>query len=336
MDGFIKVSICVTVFNAVRYIDKTIRCLLEQTLSDIEFIIVDDSSSDSTIELIDKVVREYPALINRIKIIRHHINRGPGAARQTAVAAAQGQYIYLPDSDDYMEPNMMEIMYNRAIEENADMVFCQIDKIEDGNTKYNVKALTAPSDGDWIRCVLGKKAPQALWWRLIRANIVKKAFENENLDNIIRFEDYYISIKCHFYAKKVVVLSDVLYHKDTTNKGSLTHKCSTEAIESAFSVSLMLENFFKKEGLLSKYLTEINSFKYRTIHSYAFTRSFWNPERWRQGCEKIALENVRYSNNQIIKMFYHMQNWLLLNRHDKLAYWLAEGIEIYSNRSRRH
>ena len=83
-----KVSICIAVYNVEKYIEQCVRSLFEQTLDDLEYIFVDDASPDASIDVMLRVLEDYPHRKNQIKLIRHEINQGVAATRKDAIAAA--------------------------------------------------------------------------------------------------------------------------------------------------------------------------------------------------------------------------------------------------------
>lgn len=114
-----KASIIVPVYKAEAYLHKCLDSLLAQTLTDFEIILIDDGSPDNSSD----ICNEYAEKNNRIKVI-HQKNQGVSVARQRGLDAAQGEYIIHADPDDWVEPTMLEDLYNKAITENADMVIC--------------------------------------------------------------------------------------------------------------------------------------------------------------------------------------------------------------------
>ena len=104
-----KVSIIVPVYNVEKYIRRCIDSLKNQTLEDIEIILVDDSSTDSSLEICKKAAEED----SRIKVI-HKVNEGAGLARNAALEIAEGEYIGFADSDDYIDKEMYKTLYEKA------------------------------------------------------------------------------------------------------------------------------------------------------------------------------------------------------------------------------
>lgn len=114
------VSVVVPVYNACQYLRQTLDCICKQTLKDIEIILVDDGSTDGSLE----VLREYERNDARITVLLQE-HEYAGAARNKGMAIAKGKYFSFLDADDIFEPNMLELMVNRAEEEQAEVVICR-------------------------------------------------------------------------------------------------------------------------------------------------------------------------------------------------------------------
>jgi glycosyltransferase involved in cell wall biosynthesis len=112
-----KVSIIIPVYNVEKYIQRCINSLTSQTLEEIEIILVDDSSTDSSLLLCQKAAEED----SRIKVITK-ANEGAGKARNAALGLATGKYIGFVDSDDYVNEDMFKTLYEKAEEYNSDLV----------------------------------------------------------------------------------------------------------------------------------------------------------------------------------------------------------------------
>lgn len=117
MESNVKVSIIMPVYKVEEYVGKAIESIQAQTLTDWEFLIVDDGTPDRSGEICD----EYAAKDDRIRVI-HKENGGAPSARNMAIELAKGEYFYFLDSDDWAEPTMLEDMYNLAKRDNAQLV----------------------------------------------------------------------------------------------------------------------------------------------------------------------------------------------------------------------
>ena len=119
-----KVSIIVPVYNVESYLDKCLNSLVNQTLKDIEIIVINDGSTDNSQKIIDKYSKKYKNIINITKE-----NGGVSEARNLGLEKASGEYIGFLDSDDWIEPDMYELMYQKAKTENFDIVACDTQAI---------------------------------------------------------------------------------------------------------------------------------------------------------------------------------------------------------------
>lgn len=121
-----KISIIIPVYNVERYLHRCIDSITNQTLKDIEIILIDDKSPDSCPQICD----EYAQKDKRIKVIHKTTNDGLGIARNFGINIASGEYIAFCDSDDWVDPEFYETMYKQAKSENLDAVYSEF------NTKY--------------------------------------------------------------------------------------------------------------------------------------------------------------------------------------------------------
>lgn len=118
----IKVTVGIPVYNASGYIEKTIKSVLCQTLGDIELIIVDDKGKDNSMEIIKQIIKDAPRG-NIIRIIDHGINCGVAYSRNTIMKEAKGKYLFYMDQDDFIIPEALALMYERAEEKQAETVW---------------------------------------------------------------------------------------------------------------------------------------------------------------------------------------------------------------------
>ena len=131
----IKVSVIIPIYGVEDYIERCARTLFGQTMrSGIEYIFVDDCTPDRSVEIIQETLKEYPERAEQVTILTHSVNKGLAATRKTGVRAARGEYIIHCDSDDWVEPEMYQLMYEEANRTHADMVVCAyINEYETGS-----------------------------------------------------------------------------------------------------------------------------------------------------------------------------------------------------------
>lgn len=118
-----KISVIVPVYKVEKFISRCAKSLMEQTMDNIEYIFVDDASPDNSIQILKKVLADYPGRRDNVRILIHAENKGLPAARNTGLAVATGEYIFHCDSDDFVEKDLLSTLYETACRENADIVW---------------------------------------------------------------------------------------------------------------------------------------------------------------------------------------------------------------------
>lgn len=119
-----KVSVVVPIYNVESFIERCVRSLFEQTLQEIEYIFVNDCTPDASMEVLTRVLACYPERQSWVRIITMPQNSGQAKVRAAGIKSATGEYIIHCDSDDWVEPEMYQVMYEKAVAETLDMVIC--------------------------------------------------------------------------------------------------------------------------------------------------------------------------------------------------------------------
>lgn len=229
MRKMIKVSIVVPVYNAEKYLKQCLDSIVNQTLTDIEIILIDDESSDSSADICKRYLAD-----TRVVYYRKPKNEGLAAARQDGMERAHGEFVGFVDSDDWIEPDMYERMYNTAKKENADVVMCGIFADESGKFPEYLK------HGVYDRGRIEREIlPRSLagltpdgknsvirwcnWSRLYNLKLIRDnniAFDRR----FRRSQDIQITFETALVAKVYVSMCDqYLYHNRTTgNEKSLS------------------------------------------------------------------------------------------------------------------
>lgn len=211
-----KVSIIIPVYNTENYLDKCLDSVRNQTLKDIEIICVDDGSTDSSPDILDK----YAEFDSRIKVI-HKENGGLVSARKAGVAIASGIYTGYVDSDDWIEADMYEQLYNIIREKEADLVTCgyflegnytttHLDTVEEG--LYDKEKINYLRDNTIYRMECRETGLRGgLWCKLFSTGLLKKA--QEKIPNEISIaEDKVCLLQYILDCSSVYVFKRPLYH----------------------------------------------------------------------------------------------------------------------------
>ena len=202
-----KVSICIAVYNVEKYIEQCVRSLFEQTLDDLEYVFVDDATPDASIDIMLRVLEDYPHRKEQVKLIRHETNQGVAATRKDAIAAATGDYIIHCDPDDWVELDMYEKLYTKAVSENADMVYCNFKLF--GWRTDEVTDLPEVTPTDMIKSFFDGRIHAGLCNKLWRKEIVKLPRDLPN--DIFMSEDMRLNIQYLLDSTKCESVKDSLY-----------------------------------------------------------------------------------------------------------------------------
>ena len=194
-----KVSVVVPIYKVENYLEKCVNSLLNQTLQDIEIILVDDGSPDRCGDMCE----DFAQKDKRIKVI-HKINGGLSDARNVGILAATSQYIGFVDSDDYVAVDMYEVLYNNMVQHDADISICGLYDC------YKTKKIPQATGNEFL--VLNNKEALglALEGRKLSVSAVNKLYKRELFEEIKfpkgkLFEDAFTIPKVLARAKKVVL-----------------------------------------------------------------------------------------------------------------------------------
>lgn len=214
----IKVSVIVPFFNVAYYVERCVRSLLEQTLQDVEFIFIDDASTDSSRVIVEKVVAQYD---RKVRIVTHTHNKGLPSARNTGLSYAVGEYILHCDSDDWLEPTMLQDMYKAAITKDSDYVYCDF-YIDFEYSRRYIATLDYQTPEQMLKeGLLSGAMKYNVWNKLVKRSLYEA-------DNSIRFpdghpmgEDMTMILLCT-HAHNVTRVPKALYHYMKTNGNAYT------------------------------------------------------------------------------------------------------------------
>lgn len=126
------ISIIIPVYNASNYLEKCLKCVINQTYKKIEIILIDDGSTDNSGEICD----DFSNIDKRISVL-HTKNKGQSSARNLGLKKAKGKYISFIDADDYVENDFIEYLYKNLIEQNVDISACGFSMVYDDGTVVN-------------------------------------------------------------------------------------------------------------------------------------------------------------------------------------------------------
>ena len=288
-----EVSVIVPVYNVEKYLEKCLNSLVNQTLENIEIIIVNDGTKDNSEEIIKKFIEKYPQKIVYLK----KENGGLSDARNFGIPYAKGEYIAFLDSDDYVEKDIYKEMYELAKKENSDMVECDFlweypDKTrEDIGQVYNGKK------------EMLEKVRVVAWNKLIRRSILEKT--QIQFPKGLRYEDVEFTYKLIPYLNKVSFLKKPYIHY-IQRENSISNS-QNERTKEIFTVLDNVIDYYKENNYYDEYKDELEYIYARYLLCSSLLRMVKIQDKeTRKNMLKITWENLNtkfpnWKNNKILK-----------------------------------
>ncbi|MFR9504389.1 MAG: glycosyltransferase family 2 protein [Rikenellaceae bacterium] len=240
-----KVSILVPMYGVERYIRQCARSLFAQSYDNCEFIFVDDASIDRSLEQLKVEIASTPHRATQIRIIEQRINGGVAAARNTALDAATGDYILFVDADDWVEPELVDRLLQRASQTNADICNAWCESVTEHDERTPTPTIWLSGRHAHLRAILGQShiVPNHIRGMLIRRSLLE--------DNALRFtpqvdfgEDYSLLPRALYYARKRSTLHEYLYQYRVENSGSYMNNIGERQVRNYIAAERIVSDFF--------------------------------------------------------------------------------------------
>ena len=314
-----KISVIVPVYNAENYLNRCIESVLTQTYTDWQMVLVDDGSKDESL----KVCQEYADLDNRIRVI-HQENAGPGIARNTGIAAANGDYIVFIDSDDYIEKDYFQLLS----EHDEDVVFINVrDVDEDGRVLK--EDFMAKNKNLSIETILRRQMTGKIDWggvrKALKINILR--------DNNVKYtkhkigEEALYSFQVLWYAKSVAFIDKPLYNY--VQRGDSQSHLKVD--DPWGGVALAMKDKVQEMDLYPKFAKTINAFLLTAsavsanclANNYPFSSYLTEVKRCRRHLEEVIDRKYPIDKNNMSGKA-RIVGWLLQHRFYLLILVLAK------------
>jgi len=260
------VSVIVPAHNVEKFIDNCITSITQQTLSNIEIIIIDDGSTDSTGVLIDKLaIRD-----NRIVVIKNKFASGnPGTPRNVGMAYSSGKYLGFVDSDDWINYDFFEKLFEASADQSCDIVtsdsFIRYEDEVPKLIKLNARNFDIEKAMDRLQ-LYKQNYFSNIWYRIYNANFIKS--NSITIPSIYLSEDFCFSFVTHALANKVNIAKDAIYNYRYERIGSTTDYRrsikSFEQIHSFIEAKNHVKRFIKSKEL-------IDVFSQKKFFSFIYT-----------------------------------------------------------------
>lgn len=311
-----KVSVIIPIYKVEAYIERCVRSLMGQTMKDVEYIFVDDCSPDKSMAVLQQVIDQYPTA--EVKVLKHEVNKGLPAARNTGLAVAAGDYIFHCDSDDYLEPDALERMYEVACKNDADIVYTDWYLTFEKKQRY-MKQPAYNMVEDALRGLLHGTMKYNVWNKLVRRQLYE--------DNQITFPDGHsmgedmTMILLFACAKKVCYLPIASYHYVRQNENAFTaSRSETSYQDLLFNANRVIQNL---EECVSD--EDIAAFKLNVKFPFLISNNSEDYDRWNEWypeANRFISGHGVSRRTRMLEMFANMHCYLPLRIH----YYLLQAL----------
>lgn len=247
-----KVSVIIPIYSVEKYIARCAKSLFEQTLDEIEYIFINDCTPDDSINILKEILNQYPHRKSQVKIINMSKNSGIAAVRRRGIELATGEYIIHCDSDDWVNIQIYEKLYRKAIEKKSDVVFCDY-----YNSNGEEHLPITQNFGDLSKEKLLYTITQNNYWHLWGTLIKKDVFDNNHIiyPSGNNGEDFAIMLQVIHYTCNYFHLKEPLYYyyyNYNSISNNPTHESYIKRAEQlSININLIID-FFKREKIYNE------------------------------------------------------------------------------------
>jgi len=252
----VDVSIIIPVYNVQEYLPECLDSVIKQTIDNKEVIVINDGSTDKCYEILTEYKIKFPELI-----IINQKNKGISETRNAGLKAAKGEYIAFVDSDDFIELNMFEKMYNTAKRENADIVICNYilykdNSDEQNSDKFKVEGINKEGHIDKIKALkmfLLNDIKGYAWNKLHKRELFTR---NKILfPNFVVCEDTPVGFLLLASSQKIYLMNEPLYYY-RQREASLTRTFSIKSMQDLLSGCYIMRDYMRMDPLLYEKLID--------------------------------------------------------------------------------
>jgi glycosyltransferase involved in cell wall biosynthesis len=208
-----------------------------------------------------------------------------------AASYATGDFIYFMDADDWVDRDMLETMYHKAVSENADMVICTFDIVtSNGIEKYDFTLFE--SNEEWLDYLITRNrkchTTAGLHTRVFSRDLYQKVKNLCDFTGLIRYEDFLLVIALHYYSSHVFVLQKSFYHYNKVNENSITKVQNDYTVLCIIRAGDYLQKFLEGVQLYEHYKGSVGKFRANGYNQYLLKWELWDPKKWAYWHDKYS------------------------------------------------
>jgi len=279
MEQNVKVSILVPFYKVEKYVGRCVDSLFSQTYRNIEYIFVNDCTPDKSMDVINEHIKKY-GVAEKCKMIIHETNQGISASRNDCLDNMTGDYFLFIDSDDYIDKDMVELLVEAAIKEEADISGCgYIEEYEDHSVEHP-QNYTNDHD-EMMRAITLLTIKGVMWKLLVRSTIVTEHHDEVRfIPDRNMVDDYLFCCQIFYYAQRFASVDRCMYHWIQYNPNNYTHT-TIFAVESQAAAIRKVEEFYLDKGVYNVVIKELMQRKFISKLPLLIDRECLDVKRWR-------------------------------------------------------
>ena len=311
-------SILVPFYKVEKYVGRCVESLFTQTYKNIEYVFVNDCTPDKSAEVIQKYI-DYYNIADKCKMITHDQNQGISASRNDCLDNMTGDYFLFVDSDDYIDKDMVELLVEAAIREEADISGCgYIEEFSDHSVEHPQKYTN--NHEEMMRAITVLTIKGVMWKLLIRSNIVTDHKEEVRfIPDRNMVDDYLFCCQVFYYAQRFAGVDRCMYHWIQYNPNNYTHT-TIFAVESQAAAIRKVEEFYREKGVLEIVKEELNQRKFISKLPLLLDKKCFDVYRWRSLFPE--------SNNMKKNIVFSKKQQMLFNFAMSPFYWLLQVVKF--------
>jgi glycosyltransferase involved in cell wall biosynthesis len=252
----IIISVIIPVHNAQEFLERCLNSVLSQTINCIEVICIDDCSTDHSFEILNQFAQKDI----RLKCFRNELNIGQGLTRNKGLDVAKGEYVSFIDCDDWIEPNMFDVLYSKNRLKKYDIIFCNFfcdlsknktiipdfSKVENVSLDFLLKESISPTIKNY--------SPNSPWGKLYRNEYLIENNIRFESERVLMYEDKFFNLTL-FVLNPCIYFEKKAYYHYVTRPGSTMISYQKNFVDRYFILDEKIKNIFIKHNIMSDELS---------------------------------------------------------------------------------